>query len=104
MSHSELPPIPDVVPAGTVNLLAPERPGAAFDDFLAGPVEQLAAGRVDELSDFGRAPGMPQAHPTVEHYTPLFIALGAATDPSAAPRTVIDDFQMGLAKRSLEFA
>jgi len=73
-------------------------------EFDAWAAEQLERGAVDALSDFGRAPGMPQAHPTVEHYTPLFVALGAASDPTAAPRTVIDDFQMGLAKRSLEFA
>jgi 4,5-DOPA dioxygenase extradiol len=73
-------------------------------EFDAWAAEQLARGGVDALSDFGRAPGMPQAHPTVEHYTPLFVALGAASDPAVAPRTVIDDFQMGLAKRSLEFA
>ena len=24
---------------------------------------------------------MPYAHPTVEHYIPLFVTLGAATDP-----------------------
>ena len=29
---------------------------------------------------------MPYAHPTVEHYTPLFVTLGAATDPEAAGR------------------
>jgi 4,5-DOPA dioxygenase extradiol len=73
-------------------------------EFDAWAGETLARGAVDELADFASAPGMPYAHPTVEHYTPLFVALGAATDPSAAPRTVIDDFQMGLAKRSLEFA
>jgi len=73
-------------------------------EFDAWAAEQLERGAVDALSDFGHAPGMPQAHPTVEHYTPLFVALGAASDPTAAPRTVIDDFQMGLAKRSLEFA
>ena len=32
-----------------------------------------------------RAPGMPYAHPTVEHFTPLFVTLGAATDPTQAP-------------------
>jgi len=73
-------------------------------EFDAWAAEQLARGAVDALSDFASAPGMPQAHPTVEHYTPLFVALGAASDPAAAPRTVIDGFQMGLAKRSLEFA
>ena len=45
---------------------------------------------------------MPYAHPTVEHFTPIFVTLGAATDPSAAPTTVIEDFQMGLAKRSFQ--
>jgi len=73
-------------------------------EFDAWAAASLARGAVDELQDFARAPGMPHAHPTVEHYTPLFVALGAATDPSAPPMTVIDDFQMGLAKRSLQFA
>ena len=26
---------------------------------------------------------MPYAHPTVEHYTPLFVTLGAATTPTS---------------------
>ncbi|MDQ4008157.1 MAG: dioxygenase, partial [Actinomycetota bacterium] len=47
-----------------------------------------------------RAPGMPYAHPTVEHFAPLFVTLGAATDTEAAPKQVIDGFWMGLAKRS----
>jgi 4,5-DOPA dioxygenase extradiol len=47
---------------------------------------------------------MPYAHPTAEHFTPLFIALGAATDPEQTPTTVIDDFQFGFAKRSVQFA
>jgi 4,5-DOPA dioxygenase extradiol len=46
---------------------------------------------------------MPYAHPTVEHFTPLVVALGAATTP-AAPTTIIDDFQMGFAKRSIQLA
>jgi 4,5-DOPA dioxygenase extradiol len=73
-------------------------------DFDAWAAEALAAGAVDTLADFGRAPGMPYAHPTVEHYTPLFVTLGAAKDPTAPPTTVIDDFQMGLAKRSFQVA
>ena len=32
------------------------------------------------------------------------IALGAATDPEVAPMTVIDDYQFGFAKRSVQFA
>lgn len=72
-----------------------------FDHWVA---EALERGDLDTLADFRRAPGMPYAHPTVEHYTPLFIALGAATDPEAPPTTVIDDFQFGFAKRSVQFA
>ena len=47
---------------------------------------------------------MPYAHPTVEHFTPLFVTLGAATDPGAPPATVIDGFFLGLAKRSVQAA
>jgi 4,5-DOPA dioxygenase extradiol len=73
-------------------------------DFDAWAAEALAAGRIDVLADFRHAPGMPYAHPTVEHYTPIFVTFGAATDPTAPPKVVIDDFQMGLAKRSFEVA
>ena len=45
---------------------------------------------------------MPYAHPTADHFLPLFVTLGAASDPSAAPTTVIDGYWMGLAKRSFE--
>jgi 4,5-DOPA dioxygenase extradiol len=62
----------------------------------------LAAGDVEELAAFrDRAPGMPYAHPTVEHFAPLFVTLGAADDPEAPAEQVIDGFWMGLAKRSL---
>ena len=50
------------------------------------------------------APGMPYAHPTVEHYTPLFVTLGAATDPEQPGLQVIDGFWMGLSKRCLQVA
>jgi aromatic ring-opening dioxygenase catalytic subunit (LigB family) len=73
-------------------------------DFDAWAAQALAAGRIDLLADFRHAPGMPYAHPTVEHYTPIFVTFGAATDPSAPPKVVIDDFQMGLAKRSFQVA
>ncbi len=72
-----------------------------FDLWVA---EALDRGDLDSLADYGRAPGMPYAHPTVEHFTPLFLALGAATDPETAPTTIIDDFQFGFAKRSVQFA
>ena len=64
-----------------------------------------AALDVDELAAFrSRAPGMPFAHPTVEHFTPLFVTLGAATDPAGPVTTAIDGYMMGLAKRSFQTA
>lgn len=74
---------------------------AEFDAWVA---DALARADVDTLADYQRAPGMPYAHPTVEHYTPLFVAIGAATDPDRPATTVIDDFWWGLAKRSLQFS
>ena len=44
---------------------------------------------------------MPYAHPTVEHFTPLFVTLGAASTPDAPGEQVIDGFWIGLSKRSL---
>ncbi len=74
-------------------------------DFDAWAGEALARGDVDALADFKhRAPGMPYAHPTVEHYSPLFVTLGAASDPAEAGLQVIDGFWMGLSKRSLQVA
>ena len=70
-------------------------------EFDAWAAEMLARGAVDELADFrSRAPGMPYAHPTIEHFAPMFLTLGAASDPEAAPEQPIDGFWMGLAKRS----
>ena len=72
-------------------------------DFDLWAADALTRGDVDTLSAYrSKAPGMPYAHPTVEHYTPLFVTLGAAADPTAAPLIVIDDFQLGLAKRSFQ--
>jgi 4,5-DOPA dioxygenase extradiol len=45
---------------------------------------------------------MPFAHPTVEHFVPLFLTLGAATAPDAPVETTIQGFQFGLAKRSFQ--
>ena len=74
-------------------------------DFDAWAGEAMARGDVDELASYrSKAPGMPFAHPTVEHYTPLFVTLGAATDPTEPGDQVIDGFWMGLSKRSLQVA
>jgi 4,5-DOPA dioxygenase extradiol len=72
-------------------------------EFDAWAGEALGRGAVDELMDFrARAPGMPYAHPTVEHLAPLFVTLGAARDPEGAPGTAIEGFWLGLAKRSFQ--
>jgi 4,5-DOPA dioxygenase extradiol len=81
------------------------RPGAPewsveFDLWAA---ETLRRGDLDALFDFrNRAPGMPYAHPTVEHFAPLFVALGAATEPGEAPTFTIEGYWLGLAKRSFQ--
>jgi 4,5-DOPA dioxygenase extradiol len=72
-------------------------------DFDLWAKETLEHGDVDELMDFRRrAPGMPYAHPTVEHFAPLFVTLGAASDPEASPETAFDGYFLGLAKRSFQ--
>jgi 4,5-DOPA dioxygenase extradiol len=74
-------------------------------DFDAWAADALARGDVDQLAAYrSKAPGMPYAHPTVEHYTPLFITLGAASDPETPGEQRIDGYWMGLSKRSLEVA
>lgn len=71
-------------------------------DFDAWAWEAIAAGDVEALASFRQsAPGLPYAHPTVEHFTPLFVTLGAATDLGSA-RTVIEGQMMGLSRRSVE--
>ena len=78
-----------------------EAPGWS-KDFDHWAAEALARGDVAELASYRtKAPGMPYAHPTVEHYTPLFVTLGAATDAEAPGDQVIDGYWMGLSKRSL---
>jgi 4,5-DOPA dioxygenase extradiol len=78
-----------------------EAPGWS-KDFDLWAADALARGDVNELAAYRtQAPGMPYAHPTVEHYTPLFVTLGAALDPETPGDQVIDGYWMGLSKRSL---
>ncbi|WP_229074610.1 dioxygenase [Actinoplanes sp. DH11] len=74
-------------------------------EFDAWTAETLARGAVDELAEFRvRAPGMPYAHPTIEHFAPMFLTLGASGDPEAAPDQSVSGFWMGLSKRSFQTA
>lgn len=67
--------------------------------------EALARGDLDVLMNYKHlAPGMPYAHPTVEHLSPIFVTLGAASDINLAPEVVIDGYWMGLAKTSIQVA
>ena len=80
-----------------------QRPPGWSAEFDAWAGEALDRGALDELVDFAhRAPAARYAHPTVEHLAPLFVTLGAADDPEAAPETVIDGYWFGLAKRSVQ--
>lgn len=72
-------------------------------EFDAWVADALARGDVDALAAYRqRAPGMPYAHPTPDHYTPLFVTLGAADDPTVPVRTTIDGYMLGLSKRSFQ--
>jgi 4,5-DOPA dioxygenase extradiol len=74
-------------------------------EFDAWAAEALARGDVDELASYrSKAPGMPYAHPTVEHYSPLFVTLGVASDATTPGEQKFDGFWMGLSKRSLQVA
>jgi 4,5-DOPA dioxygenase extradiol len=72
-------------------------------DFDLWAKEALDRGDLDSLFAFReKAPGMPYAHPTVEHFSPLFVTLGAAAKPDEQPDYTIDGYWYGLAKRSFE--
>lgn len=73
---------------------------AEFDHWAA---EALDAGDVDSLADFRDAPAARYAHPTTEHFAPLFVTLGAAGG-SPPPVTTITGYWLGLAKRSIQVA
>jgi 4,5-DOPA dioxygenase extradiol len=72
-------------------------------EFDLWAADALRRGDVEELANFRtRAPGLRYSHPTVEHFTPLFVTLGAA--PDATVSTAIEGFMLGLSRRSFEAA
>ncbi|MCE0536593.1 dioxygenase [Kineosporia rhizophila] len=74
-------------------------------DFDSWAQETLARGDVDTLMNYlKRAPGLPYSHPTVEHFVPAFITLGAASNPEAPVTTTIEGYMWGLSKRSFQVA
>lgn len=88
--------------ANFMGIGAPPGWSTDFDQWAA---EALARGDVEMLADYRhQAPGMPFAHPTVEHFSPLFVTLGAATQTDAVPVTAVEGFAFGLSKRSIQAA
>jgi 4,5-DOPA dioxygenase extradiol len=71
-----------------------------FDHWAA---EALDHGDVDALAGFRSAPGARYAHPSTEHFAPIFVTLGAASG-LPAPVTTITGYWLGLAKRSIQLA
>lgn len=72
---------------------------AAFDEWAA---DALARGDVDALADFRRrAPGAAVAHPTSDHWVPLLLTVGAASEPNSAV-SAIDRMVLGNSTRSLQ--
>jgi 4,5-DOPA dioxygenase extradiol len=73
---------------------------AEFDHWAA---DALESGDIDALVNFRTAPAARYAHPTTEHFAPLFVTVGAA-DGTPAPVTTITGYWLGLAKRSVQVA
>ena len=58
----------------------------AFSDWVASAIAEQ---RIDDLLDWAqRAPGAARAHPTPEHFLPLFVALGAAGEGAHSERVL----------------
>ena len=75
-------------------------PPSWSSEFDAWAAAALAAGDLDALAGFRAAPGGRYAHPTTEHFVPLFVALGAGDGDPAV--TTIDGYFLGLSKRSVQ--
>jgi 4,5-DOPA dioxygenase extradiol len=73
---------------------------AEFDQWAAGALE---SGDTDALSRFRELPAARYAHPSVEHFVPLFVTLGSADGPGELA-TPISGFYLGLSKRSIQVA
>jgi len=75
---------------------------AEFDQWVA---ETLERRDLDTLLDYkAKAPAARMAHPTTEHFDPIFTVLGAAGVDPADITTPIAGFWHGLSKRSLQVA
>jgi 4,5-DOPA dioxygenase extradiol len=75
----------------------------AIQEFDAWAAEALAGKDLDTLLDYRRtAPGLSFAHRTVDHFVPLFVALGASLESGSMAATAIDGYWFNNSKRSVE--
>jgi 4,5-DOPA dioxygenase extradiol len=93
----------------THNMRFAFRPGTPdwARDFDAWTAETLDQGNVDALVDFERrAPTAKMALPTTEHFVPVIVAAGAASEAGSKPTYPITGWWMNGAftRRSVEFA
>lgn len=88
-----------------ISMADTEAPPPAWSvEFDAWADEAVRQGDLDRLADFRtKAPAVRYAHPTVEHFTPLFVAAGAAGGLGDVEGAV-DGYWYGLSKRSYTFA
>ena len=78
-------------------------PPAPIREFDAWAEEALARRDLDTLIDFQRtAPAARFAHRTLDHFVPLFVALGASLESGTDATTAIDGFWFNNSKRSVE--
>jgi 4,5-DOPA dioxygenase extradiol len=74
-----------------------------IQEFDAWAADALARKDVDTLVDFRHtAPGLRYAHRTLDHFVPLFVALGASLETGADATTAIDGYWFNNSKRSIE--
>ena len=77
-------------------------PPAWSSEFDAWAAAALELGDIDTLTHFREAPGGRYAHPSTEHFVPLFVTLGAGG--GGQPVTTIEGYFLGLSKRSVQIA
>jgi 4,5-DOPA dioxygenase extradiol len=71
-------------------------------EFDAWAADALARGDVDALMDYrSKAPGARIAHPSADHFVPLLMTVGSATDPRSV-RTGIERMAWGNSIRSIQ--
>ncbi|TVT55852.1 dioxygenase, partial [Amycolatopsis rhizosphaerae] len=70
----------------------------AFDEWA---IDALHRDDVDTLTDYrAKAPGVQIAHPTADHYVPLLLTVGAATDLTSTT-SAINRIHLGNSLRSV---